>query len=153
MKVTLFGKEYNAVIADSSSSPSQASRNRKKEKEWERPVWKTRPEPKDLHKEMNKQRVSRHYITALMTKLSLDFKSDGAELVRSDGDNYVSIAGGDVDIIIAPIFAEDSVVIAVERIDTHCSFKSFGSVTVDGEATYKSMLELLRKFVQRAKTR
>lgn len=151
MKVTLFGKEYEAIIAG--GSPFSAKNQKKKEKEWKRPEWKTKPKLKDLHNEMTKQRVSRHYITALVARLAMDFKGDGAELVRSDGDSYISIAGGDSDIIIAPIFAEDTVSIAVERIDVKCSFRSFGSVTVDQESTYRSMLDLLKKFVQKAKSR
>jgi hypothetical protein len=152
MKVTLFGKEYDAVIASPGSPSTPPSKSKKKGIERKKPKFEA-PKPKDLHKEMTTQRVSRHYVVALLTRLTRDLKDDGAELVDSDGDRYVSMHSGDAEVLIAPIVDSDAVSLNVERVAVDGGVRMFGSVAVDAETVYPEMLDLLRKFVKRAKAR
>lgn len=138
--IQAFGAVY--VLAEG------APKSKKKKKENLRPQWKNKPKVEDLYKEMNKQKPSHLYVRALLGRLASSI--NGAEVVKSDGDVFLSIVLDDREIIIAPLHKDDSISIVVERLGHNGSLRTTGSIGIDNDTNFRDLAEQIKKFVKRA---
>ena len=107
------------------------------------------PTPRDMIEYMQKQPIPLSYTLGILHKLSRDLP--GAEIVRSDGDVYVSLVHENCEIIVAHATDQDGMTtILVERFGHDCSLRILAGIAINNDTTYQSVCGTVKKAIARA---